>query len=183
MTTKGWKPLTGKTKVHKALVQKNTTCLSMSGDSPFARGEMAELIGRDGEEEAVEALLDGSFDWGYREDSHLTSSTAMHTFLNKLQRPLSTETGGPLHEMESIMTTEDYLHSFNNTRESTSSHPPLHYGHFKAACESSLLTAVNLAFMNLPFQHGYPLTRWLKSHHCMLQKKEKPWIHKLRAAL
>ena len=34
--------------------------------------------------------------------------------------------------------------------------------------------------MNIPFQYGYPLTRWLKIHHCMRQTREQPWIHKLR---
>ena len=110
----------------------------------------------------------------------LLGSKEMHTFLKKLQRPISPETGKPIEPMEELMTTEDYHSIFNHTKESTSSHPPLHYGHFKAACESPILTEVNLAFMNIPFQYGYPLTRWLKSHHCMLQKKEQPWIHKLR---
>ena len=82
--------------------------------------------------------------------------------------------------MAELMTPADYHSIFNHTRESTSLHPPLHYGHFKAACESTILTELNLAFMNIHFQYEYPLTRWLKSYHCMLQKKKQPWIHKLR---
>ena len=152
----------------------------MSGDTPFAKGELAELIGYDGDEEAVEAILDGSFEWEKREGGNLLHSKEMHTFLKNLQRPISPKTKEPIQTMEDLMTPEDYQNAFNNTRESTSSHPPLHYGHFKAACESPILTEVNLAFMNLPFKYGYPLSRWLHSHHCMLQKKEQPWIHKLR---
>ena len=143
----------------------------MSGDTPFARGELAELIGRDGDEEAVEALLDGTFEWGNRDGENLINSKEMYTFLAKLKRPKSNKTDETVEEMDGLMTIEDYQSIFNNTRESTSSHPPLHYGHFKAGCESTTLMEVNLAFMNLPFQYGYPLKRWLKSHHCMLQKK------------
>ena len=73
--------------------------------------------------------------------------------------------------MNEEMTLADYQDLFNNTKESTSSHPPVHYGHYKVACESEVLAKVNLAFMNLPFQYGYPLTRWLRSLHCMIQKK------------
>ena len=72
------------------------------------------------------------------------------------------------------MTLDDYYTLFNGTKESTSSHPPIHYGHFKAACESETLAQFNLFFMNIPFKYGFPLTWWLRSLHCMLQKKEMP---------
>ena len=62
-------------------------------------------------------------------------------------------------EMSEEIFLEDYKAIFNKTREATSSHPPIHYSHYKASCESDSLVAVNLAFMSLPFQHGIPLEK------------------------
>ena len=78
------------------------------------------------------------------------------------------------------MSDEEYRSMFNHTKEETASVPPLHYGHFKAACESDELLHVNLIFMNTPFQYGFALTRWKKSMHCMIQKEELPYITQLR---
>ena len=124
--------------------------MSLSGDTPFASGEIAESIGMDGRGEAVEALLEGTFDWGHREGTSLEDSKEMLIFLQKLQRP-TLMNGKKLPEMNGEMTLADYYDLFNNTKESTSSHPPVHYGHYKVACESEVLAKVNLAFMNLPF--------------------------------
>ena len=104
----------------------------------------------DGKGEAVEALLDGTLDWGHREGTSLEDSKDMLIFLQKLQRPLSLD-GNQLTEMDGEMTLDNYHDLFNNAKESTSSHPPVHYGHYKAACESEVLAKVNLAFMNLLF--------------------------------
>ena len=87
----------------------------------------------------------------------------MHVFLKRLQRPLSDKSGKEVPDMSQVITLDDYKEFFNNTRKATSSHPPLHYGHYKAACESDVLASVNLAFVNIPFKHGYPLSRWRHS--------------------
>ena len=61
----------------------------------------------------------------------------MYTFLKNLQCPRSQITGNPVPEMSEEITLEDYKMIFNKTREATSSHPPIHYGHYKMACEFS----------------------------------------------
>ena len=53
----GWKVLTDKNKITQRLLQRNGTHLSMSGDTPFAQGALAEEIGHDGEGAAVEEML------------------------------------------------------------------------------------------------------------------------------
>ena len=53
-------------------------------------------------------------------------------------------------------------------------------GHCKAACESELLTKLNLIFVVVPFKVGLPLSIWTRSLHCMTQKVSKPYINKLR---
>ena len=73
----------------------------------------------------------------------LLASPELKTFLHKLQRPIN-EKGEKLKEMEGSMTLDEYYTLFNSTRKSTSSHPPIHYGHFKVAYESETLAQVNL---------------------------------------
>ena len=94
--------------------------MSLSGDTPFASGEIAESIGMDGRGEAVEALLEGTFDWGHREGTSLEDSKEMLTFLQKLQRP-TLMNGKKLPEMNGEMTLADYQDLFNNTKESLQS--------------------------------------------------------------
>ena len=54
--------------------------ISMSGGTPFADGEISKQIGRDGESEAVEHLLEGTFQWDSKNKSKLESSKEMHIF-------------------------------------------------------------------------------------------------------
>ena len=53
----GWKVLSDKKMITKRLLIRNGSHLSMSGDSPFARGAIAESIGLDGEGEGTEDML------------------------------------------------------------------------------------------------------------------------------
>ena len=43
------------------MLKRNGTHLSMSRDTPFARGPLADLIGKDGDGMAVEEMLKGTF--------------------------------------------------------------------------------------------------------------------------
>ena len=57
----GWKMLTDEEQITNRLLKRNRTHLSMSGDTPFARGPLTDIIGRDGEGVAVEEMLKGTF--------------------------------------------------------------------------------------------------------------------------
>ena len=71
---RGWKPLLGEEKIHKTLLRRNEYQLSQSGTTPFAQGELADNVGQDGTEEAVEYLLEGSYEWGQREGKTIMES-------------------------------------------------------------------------------------------------------------
>ena len=176
----GWKPLTDEKRIHDRLLRRNATHLSLSRNTPFATGIMAKTVGTDGENPAVDAILDGTFIWTGTTGNPLLDSSEMKEFLKALKRPLSQSTGRPIPTLDTVITDEEYKTMFNKTREDTASHPPIHYGHYKAACESAMLVQVNKTFMNLPFSHGVPLTRWMQSLHCMIQKDPLPKITRLR---
>ena len=105
----------------------------------------------------------------------------MKNFIAALQRPLSTNTGCPIQELEYNFDLDTYKAIFKKAKEHTSSSPSgIHYGHYIAAIQNDLLAEVNVTFMRVPFAHGFPLDRWSSSVHCMLQKKKVAFIDKLR---
>ena len=177
----GWKVLSDETMITSRLLLRNGTHLSMSGDSPFARGPLAEAIGLDGEGDGVEDMLNGTFDTDREGLDGIAASSEMRSFIKALQIPTSKLTGDPVHTMQTDMTVEDSIEIFSGTKESTSSSPSgIHYGHYIAACENELLAAVNHIFMLTPFKVGRPLTRWVNSLHCMIQKMKLAYVTKLR---
>ena len=125
-------------------------------------------------------MLDGTFQWTGQTGDKLLDSVEMKVFLQALRRPVSVKTKATIPDIDPVISVEDYKSIFNKTKEETASHPPLHYGHFKVAVESDPLLQVNLLFMNLPFMFGIPLSRWLQSLHCMIQKDAEPKITRLR---
>ena len=52
----GWKVITDQDIIARRILQRNSTHLFMSGESPFARGLLAEDIGKDGEGTAVDEI-------------------------------------------------------------------------------------------------------------------------------
>ena len=141
------------------LLQRNSTHLSMSGDTPFARGSLSDVVGKDGEGDGAEEMLRGTYTIDTTDMIPLTASYEMKNFINTLKIPTSVVTGGPIPEMTSIITLRKFKDIFNATREQTASSPSgIHYGHYKASCESNKLVLVHLLFMTVPFQLSIPLT-------------------------
>ena len=56
-----WKMLTDEEHIPNQLLKRNRTHLSMSGDTPFAQGPLADQIGNDGEGAAVDEMSKGSY--------------------------------------------------------------------------------------------------------------------------
>ena len=84
----------------------------------------------------------------------------MKLLLEALEITVSNITGEKVPTMDCSMSIDPYKELFNNTREETDSSPSwVHYGHYKAVCEGNLLAEVNLSFMTIPFEAGYPLAR------------------------
>ena len=103
------------------------------------------------------------------------ASAEMTSFIAAIQIPISTKTGGTVPEISDKITPDNYVSMMNKAREATtSSHSGIHYGHYTAACESEILTAVNLIFVAIPFKAGIFLKRWACSLHCMTQKVKTP---------
>ena len=81
----------------------------MSGESPFARGTLAEDIGLDGKGDAVDGILQGKFKRDLSGLDKALASSEMKTFIQALQIPTSIETGKPIKTMPVTFTNEDYV--------------------------------------------------------------------------
>ena len=152
----------------------------MSNTSPFAVGPMADAIGPYGDNDIVDTILDGT---ATLESLGLTPEDIdieLKTLLKCLQRATTTD-GRPIKDMENGISLDDYTSLFKHTKESTSSSPSkIHMGHYIASCEHTNISQVHCTFMELPFKYGFTLDRWLNSLHCMLLKKDKPYLTQLR---
>jgi hypothetical protein len=143
--------LTDEEQITNRLLKRNGTHLSMSGDTPFASGPLADQIGKDGEGVAVEEMLKGSFVLDTSGLDEVHASKEMKAFLAALKIPVTKRGAKATPIMNENMTLENYIEAFNKTKEDTASSPSgIHYGHYKAACESDILSKVNLIFMVVP---------------------------------
>ena len=167
----GWKVLTDEDQIIQRLLQRNGTHLSISGESPFARGYLADALGKDGEGGAVEDILKGEFKYDTDVMDDIQASSEMKSFIGALKTPISGKTGKYVPTMDTTMDIEQHREVFKKTRESTASSPSgIHYGHYIAAFENDLLSEVNMIFMVVHFQVGLPLSRWTQSLHCMMKE-------------
>ena len=98
-----WKVITDEEKIIQRILLRNGTHLSMSGDSPFARGKLAEDIGQDEEGEEVEKIIKGTFTVDKEGMDEVQALSEMAGFIKVLKVPLSAKTGKPLPEMNQNM--------------------------------------------------------------------------------
>ena len=162
------------------LAERNTKKLSMSNTSPFAIGPLANAIGPYGDNEIVDKILNGTVTHENLGLSPQDVDDELDALLTSLQYATIT-TGDKITEMSNDISLEEHKALFTKTGEMTASSPSkTHMGHYKASCERDNIALVHLSIMQTPFKYGFSLNRWQKYLHCMLLKKELPYIDKLR---
>ena len=76
----------------------------MSGDTPFARGPLSVDVGKDGEGEEVDEMLQGTYSIDNKNMTPLMASTEMKSFIVALKFPTSVVMWGAIPETPSIIT-------------------------------------------------------------------------------
>jgi hypothetical protein len=91
----------------------------------------------------------------------------------------------PANRISCEITRQDFQHHWRRSRERTSSSVSgLHYGHYKAASHSELLSEIHALMTELAVTGGTPLARWENGLSAMLEKtKGVIQVDKLRAIL
>ena len=175
-----WKTITDKDEIFRLLAERNTKKLSTSNKPPFATGPLADAIGPYGDNEIVDKILDGTVTHENLGLSPQDVDDELDALLTSLQYATTTP-GTKITEMSNDISLEEYKTLFTKTGEMTaSSQSKTHMGHYKASCERDNIALVHLSIMQVPFKYGFSLNRWQHSLHCMLLKKELPYIDKLR---
>ena len=113
---------------------------------------MAEKIG-------AEKILKGQI------SDSLTRDNNIKEFLEQLRIPLRQLS------ISSKITTCDFKTYWKKAKEKTSySMSGLHFGHYKSAVDSPLLTAIHLVFLHITINTGISLKRWSSGLSVMLEK-------------
>ena len=124
----------------------------MSSDFTSTVGFMAEKPG-------AEQILRGHIPEILSQDTHIKE------FLEQLRRPLLQS------QISSKITTSDFKAYWRKAKESTSSSiSGLHFGHYKSAVDSPLLTAVHTMCSQLTINKGMTLRRWASGLSVILEK-------------
>ena len=89
----------------------------MSGDTPFSKGHLAEVIGLDGYGTVIDDILHGAYHIDKASMDNGISSTILTSFLKALVIPILATTGIPIPEMDLNIFLEQYKKLTNKTRE------------------------------------------------------------------
>ena len=66
----------------------------MSGDTPFARGPLSEVVSKDGEGDGVDDMFQGTYSIDDKDMTPLMASNEMNSYLAALKIPIIVLTGG-----------------------------------------------------------------------------------------
>lgn len=166
-----WIKINDPTQVEDAILHQNQHDLEYAHQCPFLQEPLKGHLGVIGEATGADELLAGEISV---DTASYPASKELDAILSQLKRITDTHDSEDLSE-------EAYRKLYRKIRESTASSPSgLHYGHYKAAVETSLGSTILHRLTTLPFEYGLSLKRWQQSLHFMLQKKDLPYIQKLR---
>ena len=166
--------------INNLLLQRNYKHLLLSKSSMFARGDLLDKVGWYGEQDGINELLDGVIDCKKMSKEYPEFGVEGEQFLKALRLPNITN-GKNDEPFTWKFGTEEYIETFNHTKESTACGPSgLHMSHWKAACERKRIARVHAFLIWAAFEFGFTYERWGQSWHCMIQKLKHPIIHKLR---
>ena len=111
----GWKVPTYEDLITKRIIQRNSSHLSMSGDTPFARAPLADDIGVDGHEDKVKEMLQGTYVMDDKGLDEVHASLEMKCFMQALKVPKSKRNGDTVPLMNSKVNMKGYVEVFNQT--------------------------------------------------------------------
>jgi Reverse transcriptase (RNA-dependent DNA polymerase) len=159
--------------IEELLLDENITRFTQSGTTPALVEPLSRALGALGLTELGESILRGDF-------QHLAGlDDCTIRLLRQLARPAETE------DMSMDLDVEDFGRGWRRSKERTSSGPfGAHFGHYKAAAQSPILTRLHAIMAWIPFVTGYSPQRWQHGIQVMIPKKANNlWAHLLRTIL
>jgi hypothetical protein len=159
--------------LEELLLAENITRFTEAGVTPALIEPLCNLLGALGLTKIWEEILRGTF----------TSAQGVDESTNRLLRQLARPPD--VEEMNMDLDVEDFRRGWSRSRERTSSGPfGAHFGHYKAAAQSSTLIRIHAIMAWIPFITGYSPQRWRHGVQVMIPKKANNlWAHLLRTIL
>ena len=177
-------PLVTKEEIEEVLVPHTERRFTQHQETPFGHGYRQRSLGVDCTSADARALREGTYDF------HLSKLTAeARTWLSELDTKQFVLTKGCI---SCSIDTDDVITGWARLRESTSSAPGGHYGHYKTASVAArlpedhpdhtrVLVEIYSKMWTFPLKHGFAPQRWCRCIDAILEKiPGKPIIEKLR---
>ena len=177
--------LVTKEEIEEVLVPHTELRFTQHQETPFGHGQRQQQLGIDCTSSHAEAIRRGTYD-----HELLALSDEAREWISQLASKDFTRTRDGL--ISTAISTDDVIRGWAKMRESTSSAPGGHYGHYKTASvaarlpedhsdHTTLIAELYAKMWSLPLQHGFAPTRWCKCIDAILEKLPgKPVIEKLR---
>ena len=146
---------------------------SLTNNNSSMSSRFTEVVGYMAEKTGAEQILEGRIPEPLNRDNHIKE------FLEQLRIPLQQI------PISAKITICDFKRYWKKAKEKTSSSMSgLHFGHYKCAVDSPLLTAIHTVFLHITINKGIPLKRWSSGLSVMLEKiKGNINVEKLRGIL
>lgn len=164
--------ITEKEEIERVCMEENDPKYHQTENTPCMQSPLFELLGRYGETEFGQQVLDGTF------EAPEGTSQYVIELLNELKMHENAEREKP----EPEITSKIFREGWKKIPEQTSAGPSgLHFGHLKACSKSDFLSQVESAISHIPYSTGYSPPRWQYALDVMLRKKSlSELIEKLR---
>ena len=161
--------------VEEHLLSRNWKCLRQAANTPFAEGELGELINWDGTGEFATKIVEGK---------PLPEIQHMNDVVQKYIQGMSISDPNILNSVDTDITLEQYRDFWYKKRESTATSPyGLHIGHYRSVLHKQYTDILELhhRLMMIPFKFSMIPNRWNQTVQILLEKDTgKPWTNRLR---
>ena len=162
-------------KVEQHLLERNFNQLRQAGPTPFADGELGDLLHYDGTGDIANKIVNG-------ED--IPELIGMKDMVQRYIRGMAVQDKSVLNTVDVGISLEQYRDFWKNKRETTVTSPfGLHIGHFRSALHADVsdILDVHRIMLVLPFRFAMIPDRWARTVQILLEKDPgSPWTHRLR---
>ena len=168
-----WQKLTARDEVEAAIMANNTERFHLTRSTPLMSQHMSTRLGYLAEHEVSKSIINNEF----------VPDPLLDEYTNKFLSFISNRTQLPAITADVMK--EDFIYFWKGARERTSSSlSNRHFGHYKAASNSPMLSELHASFQHIVSHTGICLIRWAKGLTVMLEKLAGVIrVNKLRALL
>ena len=161
--------------VEEHLLQRNWSQLRQAANTPFADGDLGDLLHFDGTGELGDKIVHG-------ED--ISDLDGQSDIVMRYLQGMAVKDKSILNTVKVDISMDEYKNFWKNKRETTVTSPfGLHIGHYRSALgvTATDILEVHLKMLLMPFRFAMVPRRWANTLQILLEKdKGTPWSNRLR---